>query len=180
MKIVIDIPEEIYKCCLPYKDCPIYSNDCNYFPEITYSIANGTPLPKGHGDLISRKVVLKEGAYYSNRPTHTFLKVVKELPAYSAEQTYDWCNGCKEYDNEKHCCHRYSSFIQESLQENINAVLDGIKAEIRDGANACIDIINKTDKHVYPQIYSRDEMVGRKITYEHCLEIIDKHISRKE
>ena len=44
MKIVIDIPEEIYKCCLPYKDCPIYSNDCNYFPEITYSIANGTPI----------------------------------------------------------------------------------------------------------------------------------------
>ena len=35
-----------------------------------------------NGDLISRKEVLKEGAYYSNLPTHTFLKdVVKVLPA---------------------------------------------------------------------------------------------------
>ena len=108
-------------------------------------------------DLISRKEVLKEGAYYSNRPTHTFLKVVKELPAYSAEQTYDWCNGCKEYDNEKHCCHRYSSFIRETLQDSINALLEDIKTEIDDkcyitvndsGAMTLYDIFKIIDNHI--------------------------------
>ena len=52
MKILIDIPEEVYECCLPFKGAKIVSNDCNYLPEMTYSIANGTPLPKGHGRLI--------------------------------------------------------------------------------------------------------------------------------
>ena len=46
------------------------------------------------------------------------------------EETFCWCDGCKEYDTENRCCHRYSSFILESLQENINAVLEDIKAEI--------------------------------------------------
>ncbi len=45
MKIVIDIPEEEYKCvqitgCIGNKTC------------IANAIYNGTPLPKGHGKLI--------------------------------------------------------------------------------------------------------------------------------
>ena len=48
MKILIDIPEEVYECCLPFKGANIVSNDCNYLPEMTYSIANGIPFPKGH------------------------------------------------------------------------------------------------------------------------------------
>ena len=40
MKIVIDIPEYVYKICQGHKD-------------IVYQyIANGTPLPKNHGRLI--------------------------------------------------------------------------------------------------------------------------------
>lgn len=52
MKLIIDIPEEVFECCLPYKDNIVMSNECNYLPEMTYSIANGTPLQKGHGDLM--------------------------------------------------------------------------------------------------------------------------------
>lgn len=48
MKIIIDIPEDVYKCCLPYKNNIVISNNCNYLPEMIYSIANGTPLPKEH------------------------------------------------------------------------------------------------------------------------------------
>lgn len=74
------------------------------------------------------------------------------------EQTYDWCKGCKEYDNDKHCCHRYSSFIRESLQENINAVLEDIKTEMEKEQAEC----------PYP------------LDIEHAITIIDKYISRKE
>lgn len=51
MQIVIDIGEAIYKECIPYKDTPIISNLANYNSEIIHAVANGTPLPKGHGDL---------------------------------------------------------------------------------------------------------------------------------
>ena len=53
MKIVIDIPEEEYKCvqitgCIGNKTC------------ISNAIYNGTPLPKGHGRLIdvNRKITV--------------------------------------------------------------------------------------------------------------------------
>lgn len=52
---------------------------------------------------------------------------------------------------------------------------EDIRAEIQDGFNACVDIIDNTKKGIYPQIHSDDQMEGRKITYEHCLSIIDKH-----
>ena len=54
--------------------------------------------------------------------------------------------------------------------------IEDIKAEIEEGLKACIDIIENVKKGVYPKLYSDDEMDGRKITYEHCLKIIDKHI----
>lgn len=46
MKIVIDIPEYIYKICQNHGDI-VYK-----------SIANGTPLPKGHGRLVDMSEVL--------------------------------------------------------------------------------------------------------------------------
>ena len=51
MQIVIDIPEEEYKCvqitgCIGNKTC------------ISNAIYNGTPLPKGHGRLIDADELL--------------------------------------------------------------------------------------------------------------------------
>ena len=48
MKIVIDIPEHIYRLCQGHGD-PVYRY-----------IANGTPLPKGHGRLIDKDRLLDE------------------------------------------------------------------------------------------------------------------------
>ena len=48
MKIVIDIPEETYK----------YWKEHKYEYVLAEAIANGTPLPKGHGELIDKDVVL--------------------------------------------------------------------------------------------------------------------------
>ena len=34
-----------------------------------------------------------------------------------SEESFEWCNGCKEYDQEKHCCHRYSKVIRQAFEE---------------------------------------------------------------
>ena len=83
---------------------------------------------------------------------------------YESHEEFGWCKGCKEYDTEKHCCHRYSSFIRESLQDNINAVLEDIIAEIK--------VLQEGETQVYGK--GSWNFVGK------CLAIIDKHISRKE
>ena len=52
MKIVIDIPEDVYK--------KIVADKYAIYDKMFYSIKNGTPLPKGHGDLIdvNRKITV--------------------------------------------------------------------------------------------------------------------------
>ena len=47
MQIVIDIPEEYYEAIMKI---PIYQSTADML-----IIKNGTPLPKGHGDLIDRR-----------------------------------------------------------------------------------------------------------------------------
>ena len=32
-------------------------------------------------------------------------------------QTFEWCTDCKEYDQEKHCCHRWSKVIRDTVEE---------------------------------------------------------------
>ena len=34
-----------------------------------------------------------------------------------SEESFEWCDGCKEYDQEKHCCHRYSKVIRQAFEE---------------------------------------------------------------
>lgn len=34
------------------------------------------------------------------------------------EKAYDeWCPDCKEYDKEKHCCHRFTKVIRQTVEE---------------------------------------------------------------
>ena len=30
---------------------------------------------------------------------------------------FEWCTGCKEYDQEKHCCHRWTKVIRQTVAE---------------------------------------------------------------
>lgn len=61
MKLVIDIPEEVYK-----KQLELYENPlCNEYIGnvcIHNAIVNGKPLPKGHGDLIDASKINFENA----------------------------------------------------------------------------------------------------------------------
>ena len=51
MQLVINISEDVYKRALPYKDEILASNNANDLSELIHVVANGTPLPKGHGRL---------------------------------------------------------------------------------------------------------------------------------
>ena len=68
MQIVIDIPEEDYKFI---KDLQFYSSGRRsgrtIEQHIINGIRNGTPLPKGHGDLIDRNTItVEEDVYFQN------------------------------------------------------------------------------------------------------------------
>ena len=80
---------------------------------------------------------------------------------YDEETEYEWCKGCKEYDTEKHCCHRWSSFIRYTLNDKVDSVLEDIKAEI---AN-----LERFIAITKPLVY-----------LDSVFEIIEKHISGKE
>ena len=57
MQIVIDISEELYQMC---RGC-LGDADC-----IESAIANGTPLPKGHGRLIDADALIYRQTHHGN------------------------------------------------------------------------------------------------------------------
>ena len=89
---------------------------------------------------------------------------IEALSAEYKHEAFGWCDGCKEYDTENHCCHRYSSFIRETLQDNIDAVLEDIKEEIKELNN----------QSMFFGYVSNPDLLNA------VVEIIEKHISRKE
>ena len=58
--------------------------------------------------------------YYHNNDTITTaarmaIDALEEVEAH--RDTFEWCNGCKEYDNERHCCPRWSKHIRDTVEE---------------------------------------------------------------
>lgn len=51
MQLVINIDEKIYKRILPYRDFPVISSLANDYSELMHAVANGVPIPKGHGRI---------------------------------------------------------------------------------------------------------------------------------
>lgn len=44
-------------------------------------------------------------------------EVIRNAPTIEPTEEFEWCHGCKEYDQEKHCCHRWSKQISETVAE---------------------------------------------------------------
>lgn len=43
---------------------------------------------------------------------------VGELPSAQPEpEEFEWCHTCREYDQEKHCCHRWTKVIRKTVDE---------------------------------------------------------------
>ena len=45
-----------------------------------------------------------------------FTQMVKEMSS-AEEESFEWCTDCKEYDQEAHCCHRWSKMIRKTVEE---------------------------------------------------------------
>lgn len=45
--------------------------------------------------------------------------ILFDLPSVTPQepQTFKWCTDCKEYDQGKHCCHRWSKVIRDTVEE---------------------------------------------------------------
>lgn len=43
-------------------------------------------------------------------------RAIRKLPSAESE-SFEWCTDCKEYDQESHCCHRYSKMIRKTVEE---------------------------------------------------------------
>ena len=41
---------------------------------------------------------------------------IDKIPS-AEEESFEWCTDCKEYDQEAHCCHRWSKMIRKTVDE---------------------------------------------------------------
>ena len=111
-------------------------------------------------DCVSRKAVDSLVWKYLRKETDdniAFYEHFLDLPSVTPQepQTFKWCETCKEYDQEKHCCHRWSKVIRDTVEEMKQEyiereVLDKIRAEIIElrskqnvGVLECLEIIDK-------------------------------------
>lgn len=85
--------------------------------------------------------------FYKQEAVEEVIKAVKEVEDH--HETFEWCDECKEYDQENHCCHRWSKQIKKTcveLREYHDEVLKEIAKEIQnfttnelwDDCNNCI------------------------------------------
>lgn len=44
------------------------------------------------------------------------LDAIRNVPP-SYHEEFEWCTDCKEYDQEAHCCHRYTKVIRQAVSE---------------------------------------------------------------
>ena len=79
-------------------------------------------------DCISRDEVCRYVAEFVNHEFSTreeeelidnIITGIERMPSVTPQepQSFKWCTDCKEYDTEKHCCHRYSKVIRNTVAE---------------------------------------------------------------
>lgn len=73
-------------------------------------------------DNISRRAVIDviedfpHGDVWNVESMEEMIDRIKQLPS-AEEESFEWCTDCKEYDQESHCCHRYSKMIRKTVEE---------------------------------------------------------------
>ena len=45
------------------------------------------------------------------------MEFVKQAPSAEPLEDFEWCTDCKEYDQEQHCCHRWTKVIRQTVEE---------------------------------------------------------------
>ena len=103
------------------------------------------------------------------------IEIMRKYQELEQEQSFKWCTDCKEYDQEKHCCHRFSKVIRDTVEEMKQEyiereALDKIRAQIKShlrGVEITLEVLVENDP-------LRPKMEGAKDTLEECLNLIDK------
>ena len=73
-------------------------------------------------DNISRRAVIDviegfpHGDVWNVESMEEMVDRIKQLPS-AEEESFEWCTDCKEYDQEAHCCHRFSKMIRKAVDE---------------------------------------------------------------
>ena len=71
-------------------------------------------------DLISRADALEAIKWMpvdtDAKTVQRCIEAVSNLPSAQPEQ-FEWCTDCKEYDQERHCCHRWTKVIRKTVDE---------------------------------------------------------------
>ena len=74
-------------------------------------------------DLIKRSDAIKAIKQWLDNDGSLFdvglnqaIREIKRLPS-AEEEEFEWCHDCKEYDQDAHCCHRYSKRIRQAVEE---------------------------------------------------------------
>ena len=79
---------------------------------------------------IIKEYIKREESYISicNNPTlakgikrglQEAVRTVKKEPTAQPYALDEWCDTCKEYDTEKHCCPRYNRVIRDALNDAV-------------------------------------------------------------
>ena len=75
-------------------------------------------------DAVNRKEVINQIFYSTDNNgdvvlASTLRERIARLPSVTPQEpkTFKWCTDCKEYDQEKHCCHRWSKVIRDTVEE---------------------------------------------------------------
>lgn len=108
-------------------------------------------------------------------PPTVYYELLADVRNEQESQTFKWCTDCKEYDQEQHCCHRWSKVIRDTVEEMKQEyierdVLDKIREQMKDylrGVEITLEVLVENDP-------LRLKMEGAKDTLEECLELIDK------
>ena len=130
MKIVINIPEELYKKIS--LNNPPYGED---FP-LYYAVRNGTPLPKGHGDLIDinniNEITLEDSLHYMSHKKGDEVEWYIDAPIIVEADTTRDCKTCG-HSNEGKCagteeCHECmfeNKYIEADKEYEVEVVTRG-------------------------------------------------------
>ena len=66
-----------------------------------------------------------------------FISALVNAPdAEPEEEEFEWCHDCKEYDKEKHCCHRWTKVIRQTVEE-LKAQKPETTAIVKDFGHPC-------------------------------------------
>lgn len=80
------------------------------------------------------------------------LAILDKLITESEETDTQKCHDCADYNQEKHYCPKYCDLIRNTMNDNINAVLEDVKDEVKnivtfDNLDLLVEVAKIIDSH---------------------------------